>query len=132
MDSKLTEISGLIGTDVLTTYYYLMRASRPVRVHELAKYSGLSKATVSRNLQRLVAKGWAERDGYRFRAVKDVLYKVYRDEQAVLVRDAVVDGGKTAELLESVLKDLEQGRVDLPRSLLVRIHAALERVLSEG
>ena len=132
MDRHLRELRELLGTDVLTTYYYLVRAGKPVRVYELVELSGLSKATVSRNLKRLEEHGWAERDGLRFRAVKDVLYKAFRDEQAVLVRDSTVKVDKTAELLEAVLRDAEAGRLELPRHLLVRLHAALERILSEG
>ena len=132
MDRHLKELRDLLGTDVLATYYYLVRAGRPVRVYELVEVSGLSKATVSRNLKRLEEHGWVERDGLRFRAVKDVLYKAFRDEQAVLVRDSTLKADRTAELLEAVLRDAEAGRLDLPRHLLVRLHAALERILSEG
>ena len=132
MDGHLKELRALLGTDILTTYYYLVRAGRPVRVYELVELSGLSKATVSRNLKRLEEHGWAERYGLKFRAVKDVLYKAFRDEQAVLVRDSTVKVDKTAELLEAVLRDAEAGRLELPRHLLVRLHAALERILSEG
>lgn len=132
MDRHLKDMRDLLGTDVLTTYYHLIRAGKPMRVYELAEASGLSKATISRNLRRLEEYGWAEKNGLRFRAVKDVLYKAFRDEQAVLVRDSIVKVDKTTELLEAVLRDTEAGRLKLPRHLLVRLHATLERILSEG
>ncbi|NPA77055.1 MAG: helix-turn-helix domain-containing protein [Candidatus Diapherotrites archaeon] len=133
MDKHMKELRDLLGTDVLATYYHLVRAGKQLRLYELSELSGIPKPTVSRNLQRLYAAGWVEKDGYKYRAVKDVLYKAFRDEQAVLVRDSIAAGNDmTAELLEAILRDAEAGRLDLPRYVLVRLHAALERILSEG